>query len=380
MEQFGDFFPGNPQTLDELLEQMAEQMAAMQAMLNSMTPEQRAQLQGLANQLLEDMDLRWQVDRLSNNLRGAFPGAGWDRRYNFSGNDPLGFAEAASLMDQLGDIDQLENLLQSAGSPGALADVDLDKARELLGDDGARSLERLAELTKMLGGGRAHRAARGPLRADAEGHAQDRRQRPRRPVQQAGQGPHGQAPDRPGGRRPRADLRDQALRVRRPVQPQHRAHRAQRHPPQRRGHAGAAVTRRLRGRAHRDVDPVVDRADARPVAVDADARQLPGRQEGGDGAALADLHAVPARLPRHRRLQRGGPRAQARAAARGVVGLRLRHQHAARLPAQPAHAGPSDGHQADHHDHRRRADGPHPRRRRCRSSTTRRCRRRSTPR
>src|SRR5258708_6695579 len=32
MQQFGDFFPGNPQTLDELLEQMAEQMAAMQAM------------------------------------------------------------------------------------------------------------------------------------------------------------------------------------------------------------------------------------------------------------------------------------------------------------------------------------------------------------
>ncbi|MBV9935597.1 MAG: hypothetical protein JO367_14960, partial [Actinobacteria bacterium] len=150
MEQFGDFFPQNPQTLDELLEQMAEQMAAMQAMLNSMTPEQRAQLQGLAEQLLEDMDLRWQVDRLAGNLRSAFPGAGWDRRYQFSGNDPLGFAEAASLMDQLGDIDQLENLLQSSGSPGALADVDIDKARQLLGDDGARSLERLAELAKML--------------------------------------------------------------------------------------------------------------------------------------------------------------------------------------------------------------------------------------
>jgi uncharacterized protein with von Willebrand factor type A (vWA) domain len=150
MDQFGDFFPQNPQNLDELLEQMAQQMAAMQAMLNSMTPEQRAQLQGLAEALLEDMDLRWQVDRLSHNLQGAFPQAGWDRRYNFSGMDPLGFAEAAQLMDQLGDIDQLENLMRSASSPGALADVDLDKARQLLGDDGARSLERLAELAKLL--------------------------------------------------------------------------------------------------------------------------------------------------------------------------------------------------------------------------------------
>jgi uncharacterized protein with von Willebrand factor type A (vWA) domain len=150
MQQYGDFFPGNPQTLDELLEQMAEQMAAMQAMLNSMTPEQRAQLQGLAEQLLEDMDLRWQVDQLGQNLRDLFPQMGWDRRYNFSGQDPLGFVEAAQLMDKLGDIDQLENLMRSATSPGALAEVDIDKARDLLGDDGARSLERLAELAKML--------------------------------------------------------------------------------------------------------------------------------------------------------------------------------------------------------------------------------------
>lgn len=150
MENFGDFFPQNPQTLDELLEQMAQQMAAMQALLNSMTPEQRAQLQGLSDQLLQDLDLSWQVSRLSANLQQAFPGAGWDRRYNFSGQDPLGFAEASGLMSQLGNMDQLENLLRSASSPGALADVDLDVARGLLGDQAAASLERLAELSRIL--------------------------------------------------------------------------------------------------------------------------------------------------------------------------------------------------------------------------------------
>jgi uncharacterized protein with von Willebrand factor type A (vWA) domain len=150
MERYGDFFPENPQTLDELLEVMAQRMAAMQAMLNSMTPEQRAQLQGLAEQLLEDMDLRWQVDQLAQNLRSAFPDLNWDRRYDFSGRDPLGFAEAAMLMEELGDLDQLENLLRSATSPGALAEVDLDRVRELMGDDAAHSLERLAELARML--------------------------------------------------------------------------------------------------------------------------------------------------------------------------------------------------------------------------------------
>src|SRR5438105_14139686 len=39
MDRYGDFFPENPQTLDELLEIMAQRMAAMQAMMNSMTPD-----------------------------------------------------------------------------------------------------------------------------------------------------------------------------------------------------------------------------------------------------------------------------------------------------------------------------------------------------
>ena len=150
MERFGDFFPENPRDLDELLEAMARRMAAMQSMLNSMTPEQRAQLQGLADQLLEDMDLSWQMSQLSQNLQRAFPDAGWNRRYDFSGQDPLGFADAAQVMGELGDLDQLEQLLRGASNPGALAEVDLERARQLLGADAAESLQRMAELARML--------------------------------------------------------------------------------------------------------------------------------------------------------------------------------------------------------------------------------------
>ena len=150
MEQYGDFFPENPQSLDELLEQLAQRMAAMQAMLNSMTPEQRAQLQELADQLLGDMDLRWQMDQLGGHLRQQFPQLGWQQSYDFSGDDPLGFGQAMQTMQDLGDLDQLEHLLRNASNPGALAEADIDRVRDLLGDDAARSLERLAELTRML--------------------------------------------------------------------------------------------------------------------------------------------------------------------------------------------------------------------------------------
>ncbi|MBS1846999.1 MAG: hypothetical protein JST73_01870 [Actinobacteria bacterium] len=151
MDRFGDLFGElPPANLDELLEQMAERFAAMQAMFNSMTPEQRAQLQQLSEQLLEDLDMSWEFQRLSEQLRTLFPQLGWQRSYDFSGNDPLDLAGAPGMFDALGDLDRLENLLRSAANPGALAEADIERAKRLLGPDAARSLERLAELTRML--------------------------------------------------------------------------------------------------------------------------------------------------------------------------------------------------------------------------------------
>ena len=150
MEEYGDFFPENPETVEELLEQMAKRMAAMQAMMNSMTPEQRAQIQQLSDQLMEDMDLQWQMQQLSGNLQQMFPQLNWNKSYDFEGQDPMGFQQAMQAMQDMGDLDQLENLLRNAASPGALAEADMDRVRDLMGDDAAKSLERLAELTKML--------------------------------------------------------------------------------------------------------------------------------------------------------------------------------------------------------------------------------------
>jgi len=150
MEQFGDLFPGDPKDLDELLEQLAARMAAAQAMWNSMSPEQRAQLQGLAESLLEDMDLRWQVDRLAQNLQQAFPDAGWQQRYGFRGDDPMGMGQATDAAAALRDLDELESFLRSAGSPAALSEVDLDKVARHLGQDAADSLDRLARLARQL--------------------------------------------------------------------------------------------------------------------------------------------------------------------------------------------------------------------------------------
>ncbi|MEY3423812.1 MAG: hypothetical protein RLZZ285_537 [Actinomycetota bacterium] len=150
MENFGDFFPENPQSLDELLEIMAKRMANAQAMLNSMTPEQREQMRQLSEKLLEDLDLRWQMTELAQKLQNMFPQQGWGLKQDFTGEDPMGFGQAMRSMQELGDLDQLENLLRNASSPSALAEADLDRVSELLGEDVAKSLQRMSEITKKL--------------------------------------------------------------------------------------------------------------------------------------------------------------------------------------------------------------------------------------
>jgi uncharacterized protein with von Willebrand factor type A (vWA) domain len=172
MEQFGDMFPGNPSTLDELLEQLAERMAAAQAVWNSLSPEQQAQLRSLMEAVLEDMDLRWQVERLAQNLQRAVPDAGWQRSYSFEGEGPMSLSRATDLASQLGQLDGIEDLLQSASSPAALSEIDLDQVRNHMGEDAARALDRLAKLTKSLAdegyisqqGGRTELTPRGARR------------------------------------------------------------------------------------------------------------------------------------------------------------------------------------------------------------------------
>lgn len=150
MAEFGDLFPGNPASLEELLEQLAERMAAASAMLASMSPAQRSQLSQLMDELMGDMDLSWQVNRLGANLRSMFPEAPWDRQASFSGGEPLGLSEASDLMQELAELDRLEELLSGAPQPGALAEIDTDRVRQLLGQQAGDSLEQLSKLARRL--------------------------------------------------------------------------------------------------------------------------------------------------------------------------------------------------------------------------------------
>ena len=150
MERFGDFFPENPRTLDELLEQLARRMAATQMLLSSMTDEERSELQSLLDGLLDDMDLQWQATQLGEALREAFPSLPWEKGYGFTGSDPLDLAGGMGVMDALAEMEGLEAFLGQATTPALLDEVDPEQIRRLLGDDAAESIEALRRLTKLM--------------------------------------------------------------------------------------------------------------------------------------------------------------------------------------------------------------------------------------
>jgi uncharacterized protein with von Willebrand factor type A (vWA) domain len=150
MEEFGDFFPENPETLDELLENMAQRMQAMQDFMNSLTPEQRSQMQQLSDQLMEDMDLSWQMQQLGEKLSQMFPQPGNGQGYNFRGEQPMDMQQAMQAMAEMGQLNDMEAMMRQAASPAQLSEVDVDKVRDLLGDSAAKSLQKLAEMTKVL--------------------------------------------------------------------------------------------------------------------------------------------------------------------------------------------------------------------------------------
>lgn len=148
MAEFGDMFgEPPPANLDELLEQMRKQMEASQAMMNSLSPEQRAELMELMSQQLGDADLQQELANLTSELDFLNPEG---NSYQFSGSEQLDLDAAQQLMRELGELDDLTEQLRDAERSGDISDVDRELLKSLLGDEAGESMEQLDKLMKAL--------------------------------------------------------------------------------------------------------------------------------------------------------------------------------------------------------------------------------------
>ncbi len=150
MHKWGHFFGPGIENLDQLLEHMQRQMAAMQQLMESMTPEQRGQLEGMVQAIMQDEGLQQEMGRLGQNIGQMLPPDQWRNRFRFSGDESLSLSEAMRMMDRLKEFDELEGQLRDVQDWTDLARLDDDKVRDLLGDEGREQMDQLSNLAKLL--------------------------------------------------------------------------------------------------------------------------------------------------------------------------------------------------------------------------------------
>ena len=150
MAKHGEFFPENPRNIDELLDSLAQRAAAAQRFRNSLSEQQRAELDQLAQQAFGSPSLMNALNRLDAHLQSARPGEDWDGSQRFSGDNPMGMGEGAQAMADIAELEQLAEQLSQSYSGATMDDVDLDMLARQLGEDAAVDARTLAELERAL--------------------------------------------------------------------------------------------------------------------------------------------------------------------------------------------------------------------------------------
>jgi len=150
MDKHGDFFPEQPQNLDELLDALAQRAAAAQRMRNSMTREQREELDALAQQAFGSSDLLDQLSRMDESLRSLRPGEDWGSSERMDGENGLGLGDGTGVFQDLADLDALAEQLAQSYEGSQLDDLDLDKLARQLGRDAVVDARTLQQLEKAL--------------------------------------------------------------------------------------------------------------------------------------------------------------------------------------------------------------------------------------
>jgi uncharacterized protein with von Willebrand factor type A (vWA) domain len=150
MNKHGEFFPENPQNVEELLDSLAKRAAAAQRFRNSLSADQRAELDALAEQAFGSPSLMEALGRLDAHLQSARPGEDWDGSSQFSGDNPLGMGEGAQALADIGELEQLAEQLSQSYPGATMDDVDLDALARQLGDQAAIDAQTLAELERAL--------------------------------------------------------------------------------------------------------------------------------------------------------------------------------------------------------------------------------------
>jgi uncharacterized protein with von Willebrand factor type A (vWA) domain len=152
--RYDDMVPGDPETLEDLLEEMAKRMAAMNRMMASLSAEQRDQLAQLAAQAMGDAaDLQMQAGQLTQTLQGMFPDMGWGQGMPgapMAGQQSGSMSQTVDWMQRLQELDDLGQALGQSYPGARMEDISDEALRSALGDEAVQDMRKLKDIERLL--------------------------------------------------------------------------------------------------------------------------------------------------------------------------------------------------------------------------------------
>jgi uncharacterized protein with von Willebrand factor type A (vWA) domain len=151
MAKHGQFFPDDPQSIEELIDSLARRAAAQERMMAGLSPEQRAELADLMSQTMADMGLASEMAHLQDALRQARPDLPWGQRGQVpDGEQGLGLGDATSAVAELADLEALSSQLSQGYAGASLADIDEELLERALGRPAVDDLAALRQMEREL--------------------------------------------------------------------------------------------------------------------------------------------------------------------------------------------------------------------------------------
>jgi uncharacterized protein with von Willebrand factor type A (vWA) domain len=151
MDKHGQFFPENPESIEELIDSLARRAAAQERMMAGLSPEQRNELAGLMAQAMADMGLASEMAHLQDALRQARPDLPWGQRGQVPDGEPsLGMGDATTAVAELADLEALSNQLSQGYAGASLADIDEELLDRALGRPAVDDLAALRQMEREL--------------------------------------------------------------------------------------------------------------------------------------------------------------------------------------------------------------------------------------
>ena len=155
MRSYGDFFPDNPRNLDELVDSLVRRMTAANRLLESLSPEQRAELAEMMENTMADAGLAAEMARLAGAMRARRPDMDAMPRGRgdmLTGEEPIGLADATTAIEELADLAELDATLRQDYPGARLDDIDEAAVRRALGRRAVDDLENLRRIERELEG------------------------------------------------------------------------------------------------------------------------------------------------------------------------------------------------------------------------------------